>query len=74
MTRLTVGNLTRNVTEDHVREIFGTYGEIRVVELAIDRAVNLPRGYAHVEYVNRADAETAIDHMNNGQIDGASIR
>lgn len=41
--RLHVGHLTRNVTEAHVREIFGAFGELRSVELAIDRVVNLPR-------------------------------
>lgn len=49
-TRLVVGNLTRNVTEDHLNEIFSTYGKLKSVELAMDKAVNLPRGFAHVEY------------------------
>jgi hypothetical protein len=42
-TRLHVGHLTRNVSEAHVAEIFGTYGKLRGVELAIDKQVNLPR-------------------------------
>ena len=41
--RLHVGHLTRNVTEAHLREIFGCYGKLRGVDLALDRAVNLPR-------------------------------
>jgi hypothetical protein len=31
-TRLIVANLTRNVTEDHLHEIFGTYGSLTKVE------------------------------------------
>lgn len=42
-TRLHVGHLTRNVTEAHMREIFGSFGKVREVELAVDRMVNLPR-------------------------------
>ncbi|KAG1667648.1 hypothetical protein FOA52_004675 [Chlamydomonas sp. UWO 241] len=73
-TRLVVGNLTRNVSEDHVREIFSLYGTIKSVDLAFDKAVNLPRGFAHVEYDVVGDAQKAIDYMNGAQIDGKVIR
>jgi RNA recognition motif-containing protein len=32
-----VGHLTRNVNEDHVREIFSTFGTLKSVELSIDK-------------------------------------
>jgi hypothetical protein len=32
-TRLHIGRLTRNVTEAHVREIFGGFGELRSAEV-----------------------------------------
>ncbi|PRW20539.1 serine arginine-rich splicing factor SR45-like [Chlorella sorokiniana] len=70
--RLHVGHLTRNVTEAHVREIFGTFGKLRSVELAIDKVVNLPRGFAYVEYESRAAAEKARDHMDGGQVSFAA--
>ncbi len=31
VTRLHVGRLTRNVKEEHVREIFGTFGKLKVI-------------------------------------------
>lgn len=73
-TRLVVGNLTRNITEEHLSEIFSTYGKLKHVELAIDKQVNLPRGFAHVEYDEHQDAQKAIDFMHEGQIDGNVIR
>lgn len=73
VTRLHVGRLTRNVTEAHVREIFSTWGELKEVELAIDKDVNLPRGFCYVEFASRKDAEKAKDCMNGGQIDGNTI-
>lgn len=36
-TRLHVGHLTRNVTEDHISEIFSTFGPIKSVELSVDK-------------------------------------
>ena len=38
---LHVGSLTRNVNEAHIKEIFGNYGEVVNVELAIDRIVSI---------------------------------
>ena len=69
-----MGNLTRNVTEEHLNEIFSTYGKLKNVELAIDKQVNLPRGFAHVEYDAHGDAQKAIDFMHEGQVDGNVIR
>ena len=43
------------------------------VELALDRMVNLPRGFAYVEFEERSDAEAARLHLDGGQIDGAVI-
>ncbi|KAJ9510715.1 hypothetical protein QJQ45_027662 [Haematococcus lacustris] len=74
LTRLVVGNLTRNVTEEHLSEIFSTYGKLAKVELAIDKTVNLPRGFAHVEFEKHSDAQKALDHMHEGQLDGNVIR
>lgn len=71
---MVVGNLTRNVTEEHLKEIFGTFGKLASVELAMDRAVNLPRGFAHVEYESASDATKAVEHMHEGQIDGNVIK
>lgn len=33
-----MGHLTRNVTEDHIKEIFSTFGAIKSVELSVDKA------------------------------------
>ena len=59
---------------DHVKEIFSNFGNVKHVEIAIDKTVNLPRGFAYVEYENREDAEKAVDYMDGGQIDGSEIR
>lgn len=62
------------MNEDHIKEIFSTFGLVKSVELAIDRVVNLPRGFAYVEYEERADAEKARMSMDGGQLDGNYLR
>ncbi len=69
-TRLLVLHLTRNVLDGHLREIFSNFGELKSVELAMDKFLNLPRGFAHVEFNLPEDATKAQTHMDGGQLDG----
>ncbi|EEC12203.1 RNA binding protein, putative [Ixodes scapularis] len=72
--KIHVGRLTRNVTRDHLLEIFGCYGTVKGVELPPDRTHgHLSRGFAYVEFENPADAERAMRHMDGGQIDGQEV-
>ena len=59
--------------EEHIKEIFSVYGELTHVELVMDTRVNLPRGYAYVEFADKEAAEKARDYMDGGQIDGNHI-
>ncbi|EER07598.1 ribonucleic acid binding protein S1, putative [Perkinsus marinus ATCC 50983] len=70
---LHVSNLTRNINEDHLYEIFGTFAEVIDVHLAIDDKVNLPKGYAHITLPNKEAAKDAIYHLHHAQIDGNII-
>eukprot|EP00210_Caulerpa_lentillifera_P003330 g3178.t1 len=72
-TQLYCGHLTRNVNEDHLKAIFSVYGPLKRVEMAMDKFVQLPKGYAYIEFEHQQDAEKALDHMNGGQIDGNII-
>ena len=62
--------LNRNVTEAHLREIFGTYGTLQKVELLVDAKVKISKGKANVQFQNVNDAEQAVICMDGGQIDG----
>merc|ERR1719197_1404132 len=71
---LSVSNLTRNVNEEHLQEIFGLYGKVKETTLAVDKNVGLPKGYAHIEMSSEHDAEKAVAGLHNGQIDGNIIK
>ncbi|RKP07412.1 hypothetical protein THASP1DRAFT_3866, partial [Thamnocephalis sphaerospora] len=70
---ITVAKLTRNVQEGHLREVFGTYGDIRAVELELLPRLKVHRGTAVIEFESMAQAENAVDHMNGGQLDGNEL-
>ncbi|GKC80753.1 serine/arginine-rich splicing factor SR45 isoform X2 [Tanacetum coccineum] len=71
---LHIGQLTRNVNENHLREIFGNFGEVVHVRLAMDPTVNLPRGSGYVEFKTRSGAEKGQLHMDGAQIDGKVVQ
>ncbi|KAK2787808.1 hypothetical protein FQN53_004575 [Emmonsiellopsis sp. PD_33] len=71
--KIVVEKLTKNVNENHLREIFGTYGEIRSLELPMNPQFMTNRGTAYILYYEAADAEAAISHMHEAQLDGAVL-
>ncbi|KAI7782678.1 hypothetical protein LA080_013014 [Diaporthe eres] len=72
-TKIVVERLTKNVTEEHLREIFGQYGPIDDMDVPLSRQFGTNRGAAYILYVNEVDAEAAIAHMHEAQLDGATI-
>jgi RNA recognition motif-containing protein len=63
--RLFVGNLPYNATEAALREHFSAIGQLSYVYLPVDRDSGKPRGFAFVEFSERAQAEEAIRRFNN---------
>ncbi|MCJ1470499.1 hypothetical protein MMC07_009145 [Pseudocyphellaria aurata] len=70
---IVVEKLTKNVNANHLREIFGAYGSIQDVDLPINKQFMTNRGTAYILYANSPDAEAAIAHMHEAQLDGAVI-
>lgn len=73
-TKIYIGKLSLNVNKEHLAEIFGTFGEIKEIDLPSHRIhPHLHRGFAHIEYVTSNGAEQACKYMEGGQIDGREI-
>ncbi len=72
--KLYVGNLSYDTTEASLRELFSKSGNIRSINVILDRMTNQPRGFAFVEMETPAEALKAIQ-MNDGQdLDGRSLK
>jgi RNA recognition motif-containing protein len=74
-TRLHVGNLSFQTTEQALKERFAADGR-QVAEVAVvtDRATGQSRGFAFVQMASDADAQAAIAALNGTQIDGRAIK
>ncbi len=68
--KLYVGNLSYNTSEEDLRDLFSQAGEIKDVALIMDRETRRPKGFGFVEFTNQADAEKAIQMFNDQELDG----
>ncbi|KAG9258546.1 cytochrome P450 [Emericellopsis atlantica] len=70
---IVVERLSKTINEDHLYEIFGTYGRITDLDLPINRSSNTNRGTAYILFERVEDAESAVAHLHEAQVDGATI-
>ena len=71
--RLFIGNLPYDVTEAELRALCAAVGPLAALALPTDRDTGRPRGFAFVEFRDRADAEAAIRHLHNQAFKGRPL-
>jgi cold-inducible RNA-binding protein len=71
--RLFVGNLSYATTEADLRSYFGTIAPPSQVVVPVDRETGRPRGFAFVEFQDRAHAEQAIQRFNGQVFNGRPL-
>lgn len=72
--RLYVGNLPYHATEDLIAQHFSVSGEVRAVNLMIDRMSGQSRGFCFVEMATPDAAQKAIADLNGKDFAGRSLR
>jgi RNA recognition motif-containing protein len=68
-----VGNMSRNVNEEDLREAFGAFGQVTSVNIIKDKFSGEPRGFGFVEMQGKAEAQAAIDGMNGKELKGRTL-
>ena len=63
-TKIYVGNLSYDTTEDDIRTLFAQAGTVASVALIKDRDTGQSKGFAFVEMSNQSEAEKAIQTFN----------
>jgi RNA recognition motif-containing protein len=68
-----VGNLSFEVTDDDLRQIFSAYGEVESASVVKDRFSGESRGFGFIEMPAKKDADAAIAGLNGTEQKGRTI-
>ncbi len=69
-----VGNLPYEAKEDDLKQMFEKHGEVTEVKIISDKYSGRSKGFAFVEMPNKAEAEKAIEALNNFDMQGRNIK
>ena len=72
-TKLFVGNLAYNATENDLQDHFGQAGSVVSVNIMLDRATGRSRGFAFVEMGSEEDAKKAIELFHQKDFQGRAL-
>ena len=68
-----VAKLSFDTREDDLREVFEEFGEVSSVSVITDKFTGKSKGYAFVEMPNDDEAKSAINELNDSELDGRTI-
>jgi RNA recognition motif-containing protein len=72
-TKLFVGSLSWNTTDDQLKDFFSTVGTVVSANVIVDRDTNRSKGFGFVEMSSDEEAKAAVDQLNNKELDGRTI-
>src|SRR5256886_13757387 len=72
-TKLYVGNLSFNTTENELQELFSQAGTVQEVSLMQDKFTGKSRGFAFVTMGSDEDAQNAISKLNGQTVEGRAL-
>jgi cold-inducible RNA-binding protein len=72
-TRLYIGGLSFDTTEDGLRTFFEQAGTVESAMVATDRYSGRSRGFGFVEMASGEEAQKAIDELNGKSLDGRTL-
>ncbi|MSU20772.1 MAG: RNA-binding protein [Pedosphaera sp.] len=72
-TKLFVGNLSFNTTENDLQDAFAAHGTVVEANLMMDRMSGRPRGFGFVTMSTAEEAQKAIEALNGASVDGRNL-
>jgi RNA recognition motif-containing protein len=69
-----IGNLSYEVTQEDVSDIFSEYGTVKRVQLPVDRETGRMRGFGFVEMSSDAEETAAIEALDGAEWMGRDLK
>jgi len=74
MSKLFIGGLAWHTDDGTLRQKFEEFGQVEEAVVVKDRDTGRSRGFGFVRFANDADADAAMNALNNEEFDGRRIR
>ena len=71
--KLYVGGLPYATTENELEDLFSEHGTVESVRVITDRMTGRSKGFGFVEMSSQAEAEAAIEKLNNFELEGRTL-
>ena len=72
--KLYVGNLSYDVQEDELKELFASKGTVEAVRIISDHQSGRSKGFGFVEMATKEEGEAAISAFNGHDLKGRPLR
>jgi RNA recognition motif-containing protein len=72
-TKLYVGNLSYDTTENDLQDLFSQHGPVTEVNLVQDRVTGRARGFGFVTMATPEGAQAAIQALNGSEVGGRAL-
>lgn len=69
-----VGNLSYEVDDQQLQELFEEHGTVSSARVIVDRYSGQSRGFGFVEMPNDNEGQSAIEALNEQEVDGRRLR
>jgi RNA recognition motif-containing protein len=73
MMNIYVGNLSNDATDENIREVFESFGQVTSAKVIKDKYNGQSRGFGFVEMSAQSQAETAIRSLNGKELQGKEM-
>ena len=71
--KLFVGNLTFDMDQETLAELFSAHGEVSSANIVTDRETGRSRGFGFVEMPNKKEAIASIDALSEVEVNGRAL-
>jgi len=68
-----VGSLSWSTTNDGLAAHFATAGTVTKADVLMDKMTGKSKGFGFVEFATEAEAQAAVDKLNQSELDGRTI-
>jgi cold-inducible RNA-binding protein len=72
-TKLFVGNLSFNTTQEQLQDLFAAHGNVIEVDIIMDKFSGRPRGFGFVTMESKEAGDAAVTALNGKEIDGRAL-